>query len=127
MRTHGINLALSSEGAIFLHFTICNLQRYYSVWSSQEIVLDLRDDRERENLSAQGALNLDSNCYNNLLQMVWLQILAWKLVSVQSLHRTCLLLKNHQPLLCTYRTKKLGRIQGFSVEKYVKSQMQNLW
>jgi hypothetical protein len=33
---------------------------------------------QRENLSAQGALNLDSNCYNNLLQMVWLQILALK-------------------------------------------------
>jgi hypothetical protein len=48
-------------------------------------------------------------------------------VSVQSLQRACLLLKNHQPLLCTYRTKKLGPIQGFSVEKYVKSQMQNLW
>jgi hypothetical protein len=48
MRSHGINLALSSEGAIFLHFTICNLQQYNSVWSSQEIVLDLRDDIERE-------------------------------------------------------------------------------
>lgn len=39
---------------------------------------------EKENLSAQGALNLDSNCYNNLLQTVWLQILALK-VSVCSI------------------------------------------
>jgi hypothetical protein len=73
---------------------------------------------QRGNLSAQGALNLKSNCYN-LLQMVWLQILALKV----GLYNLCTELAFYWKTINPY----CARIEWKNKGQFKDSLLRNMW